>query len=453
MNPAFRLKNHLVLVALAACYPVIGYAAGSARIDFAIGNVQAVSPSGAQRALAKGGEVFSGETVRTGPDGRAHLRFNDGALLSLQPQTDFRLDNYHFAGQQDGQEKGFFSLLRGGLRTITGLIGKTNRDSYKVTTSVATIGIRGTEYTISYIDSETISLATGEGSIEVCNRAGCVILSSGDAAIISGPDTPARITDSRPLLSPAQPQSQPQPFELALATFSTSEARNPDGSLAVVPGLASGPGYTMAFAGYDVTNDTSLFPDTRSDVTAQFDGASVLASATGGGSTFTASSLVGGFSADGVIGWGRWSTGTATNVGFSTSLVDVKDLHYAIGKTTATSELAGLAGLTATYNLIGYTLPTSTSGTVGGAPSGTLTASFNASLMSVSLNLSVPIGANTYNISGTTFSASLGPTFSISAASASVAGFFAGTNASHAGISYKLDTGAELVYGAAAFKR
>lgn len=450
MNPAFRLKNHLVLVALAACYPVIGYAAGSARIDFAIGNVQAVSPSGAQRALAKGGEVFSGETVRTGPDGRAHLRFNDGALLSLQPQTDFRLDNYHFAGQQDGQEKGFFSLLRGGLRTITGLIGKTNRDSYKVTTSVATIGIRGTEYTISYIDSDTISLATGEGSIEVCNRAGCVILSSGDAAIISGPDTPARITDSRPLLSPAQPQSQPQPFELALATFSTSEGRNPNGSLSAVPGLISGPGYTMAHVGYNTTTSPpSPLIGTSSDVTAQFNSTSVLTAATGIDGNFAAASINGGFSADGVIGWGHWSTGT-----FGTaSLVDVKDLHYAIGKTTAASELAGLAGLTATYNLIGYTLPTSTSGAIGGAPSGTLTASFNASLMSVSLNLSVPIGGNTYNISGTTFSASLGPTFSISAASASVAGFFAGTNASHAGISYKLDTGPDVVSGAAAFKR
>lgn len=451
MNPVFRLKNPLVLVALAACYPVIGYTAGSARIDFAIGNVLAVSPSGAQRGLAKGGEVFSGETVRTGPDGRAHLRFNDGAMLSLQPQTDFRLDNYHFTGQQDGQERSLFSLLRGGLRTITGLIGKTNRDNYKVTTSVATIGIRGTEYTISYIDSDTISLATGEGSIEVCNRAGCVVLSSGDAAIISGPDTPARITDTRPRLDP------PQPFALALASFSTSEARNPDGSLAVVPGLASGPGYTMAYAGYDMTGGSSLFPDTRSDVTATFDGASTLTSATGGGSDFTAGSIAGGFSADGVIGWGRWSTGTASNVGGTSSLVDVKDFHYVIGKTTAASELTALAGLTATYNMIGYTLPTSTTGGVGGALSGTLTASFGASLMAISLDMAVPFGGTTYNLTGTTSSV-VGPTFALDAVGgstsfANVAGFFAGTNASHAGISYKLSTGSETVTGTAAFKR
>lgn len=449
MNPVFRLKNPLVLMALAACYPVIGYAAGSARIDFAVGHVLAVTPSGSQRQLAKGGEVFSGETVKTGADGRAQLRFNDGAMVSLQPQTDFRLDNYHFTGQPDGQEKGLFSLLRGGLRTITGLIGKANRDSYKVTTSVATIGIRGTEYTISYIDADTISVATGEGSIEVCNRAGCAILSSGDAAVISGADGTARITDTRPRLSPAQPG------ELALAAFSTSENRNPNGSLAAVAGLPSGPGYTLAFAGYNVTDSTLMTPATRSGVTAQFDAGSTLLSAVGGGSSFAAGVIDGGFSADGVIGWGRWSTGTATGVSGSSSLVDVKDLHYVVGRTTGVSDLAALAGITATYNLIGYTTPTATDGSVGGAPSGTLTASFGATLMSVAVSLSVPYAANTYSISGGTGPTALASTFSFNTACASVAGFFAGSNASHAGITYKLDTGVAgtTLSGAAAFKR
>lgn len=442
MNPVFRLKNPLVLVALATCYPVLGYAAGSARIDFAIGNVLAVAPSGTQRSLSKGGEVFSGETVRTGPDGRAQLRFTDGAMISLQPQTDFRLDNYHFAGQQDGQEKGLFSLLRGGLRTITGLIGRANRENYKVTTSVATIGIRGTEYTISYIDSDTISVATGEGSIEVCNRAGCAILSSGDAAVISGPDTPARITDTRPRLSPAQPG------ELALATFSSSESRNPNGSLTGI-GLPSGPGYTLVMAGYDVaTLPPTPLMVTRSGLTAQFDAASALLSATGGGSSFAAGGILGGFSADGVIGWGRWSTGTAN----LPSPIDVKDVHYVVGQTTAFGDLVALAGITATYNLIGYTLPTGTDGGVGGAPSGTLTAAFGGAQMSVSLNMAVPYGGSTYTIAGGTGLVSVSPTFSFNTACASVAGFFAGSNASHAGITYQIvDT--TTISGAAAFKR
>ncbi|MBK8523518.1 MAG: FecR domain-containing protein [Betaproteobacteria bacterium] len=142
----FRLKNHALLMALASAYPVISYAAGPAQIDFAAGGVTAVNSTGAQRPLTKGAEVSNGDTIRTGEGGRAQVRFSDGALVSLQPATEFRIDNYQFANKPDGQEKGFFSLLKGGMRTITGLIGRSNRDNYKVTTSVATIGIRGTEY-------------------------------------------------------------------------------------------------------------------------------------------------------------------------------------------------------------------------------------------------------------------------------------------------------------------
>ena len=35
-------------------------------------------------------------------------------------------------------------MLKGGIRAVTGYIGKRNRDAYKVHTAVATIGIRGT---------------------------------------------------------------------------------------------------------------------------------------------------------------------------------------------------------------------------------------------------------------------------------------------------------------------
>jgi hypothetical protein len=41
------------------------------------------------------------------------LRFTDGAYVSLQPQTLFRVDDYRYDGKADGNERGFFSLLKG----------------------------------------------------------------------------------------------------------------------------------------------------------------------------------------------------------------------------------------------------------------------------------------------------------------------------------------------------
>ena len=206
-------SSSLILV-LVLSLPLTTLAA--ARIDFAVGDVQAVTPEGASRSLAKGARIVSGETIRT-KDGRAQLRFDDGAIVSLQPDSEFRIDNYQFSGQPDGKERGFFSLLKGGLRTLTGLVGRANKDNYKVTTSVATVGIRGTEYTLVYTDSDSIAVATGEGAIEVCNDAGCKVLASGESAVIKGKDGAIELGDFRPQLTP------PQPIGLILPQFSTAE--------------------------------------------------------------------------------------------------------------------------------------------------------------------------------------------------------------------------------------
>jgi hypothetical protein len=186
-------------------------------VEFAVGDVQIVAPGGKARLARKGGEVDSGETVNTN-GGRAQLRFSDGALVSLQPQSEFRIDDYRFNGRADGSERGFFSLLKGGLRTITGLVGRTHRGNYHVTTSVATIGIRGTEYTIAYTHSITGSV--GEGSVNVCNAAGCAAFASGESFFVASSDTRPALSSKKADLPPPQPQN--------LAGGSFGDQNNPE---------------------------------------------------------------------------------------------------------------------------------------------------------------------------------------------------------------------------------
>lgn len=176
-------------------------AAGAAKVDFALGGVVALQADGSRRPLARGAEVSPGETVDTGA-GRVQLRFSDGALVSLQPQTQFRIDSYEFKGQPDGSEKGFFSLLKGAMRTITGAIGKTDRKAYRLDTVVATIGIRGTEYAVAYGNS--ITATTYSGLIEVCNSAGCLLLEAGQSAYVPDANTLPQFT-RRGALDPLGP--------------------------------------------------------------------------------------------------------------------------------------------------------------------------------------------------------------------------------------------------------
>src|SRR6185503_2026401 len=102
-----------------------------------------------------GTPVQAGDTIRLGGSSNAQIRLTDESIISLRQNTTFRIDEYSYAGQADGNEKSIFSLLRGGFRTVTGAIGRLhNRDKYQVRTATSTIGIRGTHYVVVHCDND-----------------------------------------------------------------------------------------------------------------------------------------------------------------------------------------------------------------------------------------------------------------------------------------------------------
>ncbi|MEZ5616403.1 MAG: FecR domain-containing protein [Rhodocyclaceae bacterium] len=469
----FKLKQSsaALLAALAAAFPLTGQAASAARVDFALGDVKALAPDGRSRPLARGAEIASGEMIDTG-SGRAQVRFTDGAQVSLAPQTQFRIDDYRFAGKADGSEKGFFSLLKGAMRTITGLVGRSNRDNYRVTTTVATIGIRGTEYSITYGNS--INVTTGKGSNEVCNAAGCLILNSGETAYVADNNTQPVMTDKKAEIPPPPAQ------EGQLPGFTSGNDTTGDGTPATIPpatttALPSGPGYSIVGAGYFYdtfmsawVTDGGYYDGNYEQTYATFDGNGLaMFTAYDGAEGLTRGTPVG-MLTDGVMGWGRWVDATGD---FNGTPESWEHLHYVVGIPTSPLEMASLTG-TATYTLTGYTYPTAYNGawTIGTQPiTGTLTADF--SVPAVMGTLSIPLGVNEYS---TTWSASISGAHFTGAGTVAmvsgsdclcgctslVEGFFAGSNASHAGLAYEIisnDMYFPLVYGdingAAVFKK
>lgn len=75
------------------------------------------------------------------------MKFDDGGQVTLRPSTRVKIDSFSFEKEEPKKDGFVMSLLKGGFRAITGLIGKrANRNAYRVSTSTATIGIRGTTY-------------------------------------------------------------------------------------------------------------------------------------------------------------------------------------------------------------------------------------------------------------------------------------------------------------------
>lgn len=146
-------------------------------------NSYAVDTAGTKRDLKSNSPVYRGDTITT-QEYPLQIQFTDGGLTTLRPYTKFLIESYQWQGRADGKEKGFFELLKGGLRTVTGAIGKKYRNNYRMKTPAATIGIRGTDYSIRYCEDDCPATEKGaestngligtvnSGQIEVSNEGG-----------------------------------------------------------------------------------------------------------------------------------------------------------------------------------------------------------------------------------------------------------------------------------------
>ncbi|MDO8465831.1 MAG: FecR family protein [Gallionella sp.] len=122
------------------------------RVLVAVGDTAALR-NGVEVKLARGGEIQSGDTLRVGETSNMQVRFTDESIIALRSNSVFRIDDYKFESEKN-LGKSFFSLVKGGMRSITGLIGRFNRDNYAVKATSATIGIRGTHFVLAQCDND-----------------------------------------------------------------------------------------------------------------------------------------------------------------------------------------------------------------------------------------------------------------------------------------------------------
>ena len=148
-----------------------------AAIGFVIlakGKVSAQSLQGADRNLKRRSKLFNGDKIYTAENSKAQIKFTDGSIIALAHNTELIIEDYQFDSTAKGKEKSFIKLVKGGFRAITGVIGKSNAEDYKVKTNLATIGIRGTHFEL--VKGESLGVAVWDGGVWVENQAGKMAL-------------------------------------------------------------------------------------------------------------------------------------------------------------------------------------------------------------------------------------------------------------------------------------
>ena len=201
------------------------------RVEATDGVVEAIRVDGTKVTLAKGDEIFQGDTLVTAKGAAIGVTFVDDTTFSLGEEGRMVIDEMVYdAGTQEGQFSA--SLVQGVFSFVSGKIAKTSPDGMTVTTPVATIGIRGTkvagraaqegaENTVSLLPELDSQGNPFVGELAVSNQSGGppVILSAIGATVqmssaFAPPPPPV-------VFSPQQIQ---QNFGGALTTLSTAAA-------------------------------------------------------------------------------------------------------------------------------------------------------------------------------------------------------------------------------------
>jgi len=430
-------------------------AAAAARVDFVYGNVTVSRLDGREQPLLRGAELDNGDTVRTA-QGRAQLRFSDGAYVSLQPGSEFAIRDYRFEGRTDGAERGFFGLAKGAMRTVSGFIGRVNRDRYQVTTPTATIGIRGTGGVIQVRDDGSTLIVGTSGIWSLTNAAGSIDVPAGVSALApSAPDSPPQRTSQAP-------QSGPAPLILPPA-YVQGEQRDANGN-PIVP-VPSAPVVPPAPPTVVVPGNSALFAHGRApdpvdfglDATGHFNASGQLVQADVSSSTYRLDGTHADFGSDGILTWGRW-IGPVTQPSGVENFSANQGLHYVVGIPTPVLPTSGVA----TYTLAGASQPTYLDGsTAPGTFTGSLSVTFGTqATINGQFQAAMPDRTFAWSASGATSSSnfSLATTPSsvsgcLNSCTITTAGFFAGASAERAGLGYTVDDISKSVLGAAAFRR
>jgi len=249
-----------VLLVVLALFAGSALAAETGYVHAISGDVT-IARAGQAPVKAKLGDLFEqGTSFVTGPDGKAVLKFADGQVVALAPQTNFAVTSYIYNTANAGENNIVFNLARGGMRFVTGLIGQTNSSKFLVRTPTATAGVRGTDGEIVLANDGSMLVSVLKGVVTITTASGTVVINEGNVAFYpAGSLTPTVVgpASSLPAAALALLQSAagltntdvppPTPKDVIDAAKEVVDAANqsgaaPPGSPSPTPGPGGGGG-------------------------------------------------------------------------------------------------------------------------------------------------------------------------------------------------------------------
>ncbi len=457
MNKTKQFARHLLIATLAivSAAGATQARAASGQFTFVTGDVRVVTAANRTVPATKGMEVNPGDLIVTGTDGMAQLAMIDSARLSLRSQSQMRIESY--PRTREGTDGAILNLVRGTMRTFTGLVSPTSREKYAMRTKVATVGIRGSGNILYHCDTDCPPVEGGnqpgpdttfnhtiEGSHHVQT------LGMNIAPVVTGPGQTVQINQGQPprfiatpnvileagrIMSGKQSNQPDTPPEEGRNV--SAPGPNAGGGGAPPTGNAvvgnNGLGFSVTDAsgnivgadplgirdvviagGFALSSQATAAGLTIDAATGALRGftsyaglqSGVSVGISGGGLAESRSVVVGGTT----INIGRWASADLSVLG--STLGNPGGVHYGYASAGFPAYLSEVLTGEATYTLAAATSPTNQAGATGTLGSATLNVNF--SNRTLNATLAVALGTGSWNLTATDVPISLNSFFASS---------------------------------------
>lgn len=232
------------------------------RVAFLRGQISATDEHKKTRQLFTGGPLYEGDTLKTGLSSFAVLAFKDKSRITLNANSEFEIKKHYYNAKAPETSSALMSLLKGGLRAVSGLIGKKNKDAYRMRTPVATIGIRGTGYDIqcegdcvseaqslntplerllnsvikpavAALDGEGMYAHVWDGAIELKNNKGLQLIKTNQTMFIKNMNAVPVALPNLPLHMRSTPAPRPDTIKIEDNMFSHDDQKKTEPGLYV----------------------------------------------------------------------------------------------------------------------------------------------------------------------------------------------------------------------------
>jgi hypothetical protein len=216
------MKRALALsAALALVLAVPAWAGTAGQITHLSGTLSVKKADGSSKLLSIKSDVQEGDTLTTEAETYARIKFIDGGEVVLRPGSQLKVDTYAYQPTKPEADNVVLSMLKGGLRAVTGLLGKRNHDKVSVNTATATIGIRGTHFGALFCQGDCANVPTttgqppanglhvdvADGAIVLKNAAGQTVVNTGQFGFVANINSIPVIVPANQGIQVTMPQS------------------------------------------------------------------------------------------------------------------------------------------------------------------------------------------------------------------------------------------------------